>query len=213
MAPLGHFIVDCCRVMDGLWHLRRLGPKPSGPQRHGELQPLHQLHCLCLKTTGAHRDISIWNEACTVRTVSNAVQHYPTLIFYSLHSWAFSAAAYTEVILLPACCGLHNFNTLQWQGSRSRSLSLPFSFHLYSLHDDTPAMLSWQQSGPDCLVARQLTSPIRGTWRYRARDKQITQNMCACTWLCWVWAMRVWTLTVPLAHAIFFIQMFSVFQC
>lgn len=68
----------------------------------------------------------------------------------------------------------------------SSPLCLPSSFHLYSLHDDTPAMLSWQQSGPDCLVARQLTSPIRGTWRYKARDKQVTQNMCACTLLCWV---------------------------
>lgn len=68
-------------------------------------------------------------------------------------------------------------------------LSLPSSFHLYSLHDDTPAMLSWQQSGPDCSVARQLTSPIRGTWRYKARDKQIRRekkNMCTCASLCWV---------------------------
>lgn len=65
-------------------------------------------------------------------------------------------------------------------------LSLPSSFHLYSLHDDTPATLSWQQSGPDCLVARQLTSPIRGTWRYKARDKQIRENMCTCALLCWV---------------------------
>lgn len=88
--------------------------------------------------------------------------------------------------------------------------SLPSSFHLYSLHDDdTPAMLSWQQSGPDCLVARQLTSPIRGAWRYGAGDKQITQNMCACTWLCRVWATYVWTLAAALARVVFFIQMFS----
>lgn len=69
----------------------------------------------------------------------------------------------------------------------SSPLCLPSAFHLYSLHDDTPAMLSWQQSGPDCLVARQLTSPIRGTWRHKARDKQIIQNMCACTLLWRVW--------------------------
>lgn len=62
----------------------------------------------------------------------------------------------------------------------SRSLSprppFPSSFHLHSLHDDdTPAMLSWQQLGLlICLVARQLTSPIRGTQRYRAGDKQIS---------------------------------------
>lgn len=88
----------------------------------------------------------------------------------------------------------------------SSPLSLPSFFHLYSLHDDTPAMLSWQQSGPDCLVARQLTSPIRGTWRYKARDKQITQNMCFCTSLCWVLEQFfVWTLTVYLAHLRFII--------
>lgn len=81
VALLGRFTVDCCGVMDGLWHLRRLGPKPSGPQQHAEPQLLHQLHSLWLKTSGAHCDISIWNEACTVRTVSNTVQHYPTLIF------------------------------------------------------------------------------------------------------------------------------------
>lgn len=144
------------QLMDGLWHLRSSSPRsPRTEPRRLRRRP---------GTTGARRDVSIWGEAYCVL---NGVKWCEALAAVN-----FSVLRIHEHSLLPPTQRSSSYlTTLCWQVS----LSLRSSFHLYSLHDDdTPAMLSWQQSGPDCWVARQLTSPMRGTRRFRAGDKQIT---------------------------------------
>lgn len=166
MTPLDCFTVGRCHMIDGWWHLQTLGPKPSRPQRHTELWLRHQLLWQELETTGAHRDISIWDEA-RQNGVKHCVTHrsnhmgprayFPISLFMSIlphllhrgHPPTFTlwASHYQH----PSMPGLSLY--LPISPFFSRLWILPSSFHLHSLHDDTPAMLSWQQSGPDCLVA------------------------------------------------------------
>lgn len=139
-------------------------------------------------TAGAHRAIFIGNEACqnsVKRWVARGSGHIRLNTNFLLSGSVSRRCSYLHRGHPPTCTlWASHYQHPSMAGISpslfSSPLCLPSSFHLYSLHDDTPAMLSWQQSGPDCSVARQLTSPIRGTWRYKARDKQVTQNVCAC---------------------------------
>lgn len=87
-GPVGPFY--SCRVMDGLWHLRRFGPQPFGPRLRAELRCLHQLCCVTVDNWSTlwhfHLERGLFCSNSVKRCATLAVVHFPFSAFMNLLS-------------------------------------------------------------------------------------------------------------------------------
>lgn len=132
MTPVTCFTADCWQVMDGIWHLQKLSPKPSGPQQHWAVAPASLTKDNQSTSWHLLLESSLLEHSQKTPSLQSRPHMAETLIFYSSYPWASLPAAPAEVTLLPVRCGPHIINTLQWQDSLSLFISPHLSFPLLS---------------------------------------------------------------------------------